>query len=176
MLWLMKRLIRIILVTTILIFGLTAIDKTKNHKLETKNIKVNAESSVTHVEPPVIEEPPKEVVDTGTAGNVQSSKPVTATGDCMLAYNYDWNADIAYQVCMKESGGRADATNWTDNHGKCMGSYGLWQIGCFWFPYYGYGEAAYYNPQINTEIAYNIWKRQGNFKAWSACRLVPGCY
>lgn len=174
----MKRTIRIILVTIILISGLTAINKTKDHKLETKNETLHAqqETSVTHVEPPKIEEPPKEVVDTTSAGNVQSTGYITATGDCMLAYKYDWNADIAYQVCMKESGGRANATNWTDNHGKCMGSYGLWQIGCFWFPYYGYGEAAHYDPEINTQIAYNIWKRQGNFKAWSACRLVSGCY
>lgn len=172
----MKRTIRIILVTTILILGLTAINKTKNHKLETKNIKVQAESSVTHVEPPKIVEPPKEVVDTTPAGNVQSAGYITATGDCMLAYNYDWNADIAYQVCMKESGGRSNATNWTDNHGSCTGSFGIWQIGCFWFPYYGYGEQAHYDPVIGTQIAYNIWKRQGNFHAWSACRLVTGCW
>lgn len=172
----MKRIIRIILVTIILVVGLTAINKTKDHKLKTENIKVQAENSTTHVEPPVIEEPPKEVVDTKPAGNVQSSGYITATGDCMLAYNYDWNADIAYQVCMKESGGRANATNWTDKHHNCTGSYGLWQIGCFWFPYYGYGESAHYDPVIGTEIAYKIWKRQGNFKAWSACRLVSGCY
>lgn len=172
----MKRTIRIILVTIILISGLTAINKTKDHKLETKNIKVQAESSTTHVEPPKIKEPPKEVVGTQNPANVQSSQPIKGIGDCMLAYNYDWPQDIAYKVCMRESGGRTDATNWTDNHGSCTGSFGIWQIGCFWFPYYGYGEAAHYDPVIGTEIAYNIWKRQGNFKAWSACKLVIGCY
>ena len=177
-LWLMKRIIRIVTVLFILILGLTAIYQSKDTKLQTQNEMATAQhdSDVTHTEPPKIEEPPKEVVDTKPAGNVQSTGYITATGDCMLAYNYDWPKDIAYQFCMKESGGRADATNWTDNHGKCMGSYGLFQIGCFWFPYYGYGDDVRYNPQINTEIAYNIWKRQGNFKAWSACRLVPGCY
>ena len=172
----MKRIIRIILVTFILIVGLTAIHNTKNHKLKTENTKIKAESSVTHTEPPVIEEPPKEVIGTASVNNVQATGYITATGDCMLAYNYDWNADIAYQVCMKESGGRANAVNPTDNHGSCTGSFGIWQIGCFWFPYYGYGEAAHYDAQLGTQIAYNIWQRQGNFKAWSACRLVSGCW
>lgn len=174
----MKRIIRIIFVTTVLILGLTAINQTKDQKLQTQNETVLAEETlaITHVDTPTIVEEPKIVEDTTPAPETQSSVPVAVTGDCSLAYNYDWNADIAYQVCMKESGGRADATNWTDNHGKCMGSYGLWQIGCFWFPYYGYGEAAHYDPQIGTQIAYNIWKRQGNFHAWSACRLVSGCW
>ena len=78
MLWLMKRTFRIVFITIILVLGLTAINKTKDHKLKTENIKVNAESSITNVEPPVIEEPPKEVVDTAPAGNVQS---VSASGD-----------------------------------------------------------------------------------------------
>ena len=90
----MKRIIRIVLITIILISGLTAIQNTKDHKLETKNETLHAEQEpiVSNVEPPKIEEPPKEVVDTTPAGNVQSTGYITATGDCMLAYNYDWNA------------------------------------------------------------------------------------
>ena len=168
----MKRIIRIILVTFILIVGLTAIHNTKNHKLKTENTKIKAESSVTHTEPPVIEEPPQEVIGTASVNNVQATGYITATGDCMLAYNYDWNADIAYKICMKESGGRANAVNPTDNHyswAGCYGSYGLMQINC------SHGQV--FDPVKNMDIAYSMYKGWGNsFRAWTTCKWVSGCY
>jgi len=110
-----------------------------------------AEAPVLAVSEP-IQEPPK-------------PKPVPA-GNCSLAYNYDWPQDVAYAVCMGESSGNQYSLNGKDNHGTCTGSYGLFQIGCFWFPYYGY--EINYDPHVNVQIAYNIWKRQGGFGAWSA--------
>ena len=98
-------------------------------------------------------------------------EPITAPParvGCELAYNYDWPQKIAYAVCMAESGGNQYAHNGTDNHKTCIGSYSLFQVGCFWYPFYGYSENDFYNPEINTQIAYNIWKRQGSFHAWSA--------
>lgn len=92
-------------------------------------------------------------------------KPVPS-GNCSLAYNFDWPQDVAYAVCMAESSGNQYVHNGGDNHGSCIGSYGLFQIGCFWYPYYGYDLS--YDPQVNAQIAYNIWKRQGGFGAWSA--------
>jgi len=91
-----------------------------------------------------------------------------ASGDCSLAFNYPWPQKIAYAVCMAESGGRVGAVNWGDNHGSCIGSFSLFQLGCFWYPYYGYSSADFYNPKVNVEIAFKIWQRQGGFGAWSA--------
>lgn len=105
----------------------------------------------------VVEKPVEKPVET----------PVVRHG-CEIAYNYDWNAKVAYAVCMAESGGNQNAHNKGDNHKTCIGSYSLFQVGCFWYPYFGYSENDFYNPQINADIAYKIWKRQGSFKAWSA--------
>lgn len=102
---------------------------------------------------------------------VQAPKPVepTYSGDCSLVNNYtDWPTNVAYAVCKAESGGNVYSHNTTDNHGSCVGSYSLMQVGCFWYPYYGYSSADFYNPVVNIEIAHNIWKRQGGFNAWSA--------
>lgn len=87
---------------------------------------------------------------------------------CDLAYAYDWPADIAHAVCMAESGANQDATNHQDNHGSCIGSYSLMQVGCFWYYHFGYTDSDFYNPVVNMEIAYKIWQRQGSFRAWSA--------
>lgn len=111
-------------------------------------------------------EPIVEVTKQEPTPNVPET-PVKRVG-CEIAYNYDWPQKIAYAVCMAESGGNQNAHNATDNHRTCMGSFSLFQVGCFWYPYYGYSENDFYNPEINTQIAYNIWKRQGGFRAWSA--------
>lgn len=92
---------------------------------------------------------------------------VASSGGCELAYNYDWPAQTAYGICMAESTGNANAANWNDHHGSCSGSFSLMQVGCFWYPYYGYSSADYYNPSVNMEIAYKIWQRQGGFGAWT---------
>lgn len=101
-------------------------------------------------------------------------EPVLPSGNCSLVNNYDWPRDIARAVCLAESGGNANATNWGDNHGKCVGSFSLMQVGCFWYPYFGYSEADFYNPVVNMEIAYKIYQRQGGFGAWSA--YTKGAY
>lgn len=89
------------------------------------------------------------------------------SGSCDLAYNYSWPARTARAICLAESGGNPGATNMGDNHGKCSGSYGLMQVGCFWYPYYGYNSSHYYNGTINMDIAFKIWERQGGFGAWT---------
>ncbi len=68
---------------------------------------------------------------------------------------------------MAESRGKVSAANMADNHGSCRGSYGLFQIGCFWFPFYGYSAADHYNPEVGLDIAQKIVKRQGGYNAWS---------
>lgn len=102
-------------------------------------------------------------------------EPPVTSSDCSLVNNYDWPRDIARGICLAESGGNPNAVNWGDNHGKCVGSFSLMQVGCFWYPYFGYSEADFYNPIVNMDIAYKIWQRQGGFGAWTTCAKVPGC-
>lgn len=173
----MKRKLKIIGLTVLIILAITSFDKIKSHKItipEEKPIVV-----LTHVEVPRIEDAPLEAIDTTIVGNVQSKASYNGLGGCLLTYKYDWNQEIAYQVCMKESGGREDALNPTDDHmawAKCMGSYGLMQIACGFAPYFGYSYEALYIADINIDIAYKVYQRAGNsFKPWSACRLVIRC-
>lgn len=132
---------------------------------ETKPV-AQIEASQQPIEPTIVPEPIPE--PTPVVG------PVLPSGDCSLVNNYDWPRDIARAVCLAESGGNANATNWGDNHGKCVGSFSLMQVGCFWYPYFGYSEADFYNPVVNMEIAYRIYQRQGGFGAWSA--YTKGAY
>ncbi|MBU3668958.1 MAG: hypothetical protein FGM57_03245, partial [Candidatus Taylorbacteria bacterium] len=111
----------------------------KDTKLQTQNDIVLAEhtaetQSVAHVEAPVaLVEPNPVSTPIIEHYSEDAQETVIPTGDCSLAYNYDWPADIAYQICMKESGGNQYAANHTDNHmswAGCMGSYGLMQLNC----------------------------------------------
>lgn len=177
----MKLILRTIVITIVLIVGLTAIHKTKDVELlpeVTHAESYNLIPEITHVEPPTIVEEPQPIVEpqpVETTHQEPVETPqvvVTPTGDCSLAYNYDWNADIAYQICMKESGGNPLASNWQDNHfswAGCYGSFGLMQLNC------SHGQV--YDGPRNMEIAYSMYKSWGNtFRAWSTCARVAGCY
>jgi len=87
---------------------------------------------------------------------------------CRLVYNYsNWNADIAYGVCMAESKGKHTAINVNDHHKTCTGSYGLLQVACFWAGYYGYKVEDLYNPAVNVAVANKIYSRSNSFNAWT---------
>ena len=75
---------------------------------------------------------------------------------------------------MAESSGNKNAANMNDNHGSCIGSYGLFQIACFWFTYYGYSSKDYYDPIVGLKIAEKIVERQGGYNAWTT--YVSGAY
>jgi hypothetical protein len=107
-------------------------------------------------------------VAVATTAPAPRAAPVAGFGSCDLANNYDWPVATARAVCMAESSGNPANVNMADNHGKCVGSFGLMQIGCFWFPYYGYDSSHHANGPVNMEIAYKIYKRSGNFSAWGA--------
>lgn len=93
---------------------------------------------------------------------------VATSGDCSLVNKYDWNVRIARAVCLAESSGVASRVNMNDNHGSCVGSYSLMQVGCFWYPFYGYSSAQFFNPDVNVAIAYKIWQRSGqSFNQWT---------
>ena len=99
------------------------------------------------------------------------TRPATS-GGCELAYNYDWPADVAHSICMKESSGNPNAANHADNHmswAGCMGSYGLMQINC------SHGQV--FDPVENMSIAYSMYRGWGNsFRAWTTCARVANCY
>ena len=85
----------------------------------------------------------------------------SSSGGCELVRNYtNWNVDVAYAVCMAESGGNSNAANYNDNHGSCVGSFGLMQLACFWIPNPT-------DPNANIAKANEIWSRSG-WQPWGA--------
>jgi hypothetical protein len=81
---------------------------------------------------------------------------------CELVNKYQWDTDVAYAVCMAESGGNPSASNWSDQHNGCAGSHGLMQIACVHTS--GLPE---HNPEKNMEKAFEIYSRSG-WQPWGA--------
>lgn len=100
---------------------------------------------------------------------VQAEQPVEVAkqiniGSCNLVNNYtDWDTRLMYAICMAESGGNSNAVNWNDNHGVCMGSGGLLQLGCVHFPNF----QLTLDPVANIDAGHRVWLQQG-YKAWGA--------
>lgn len=103
-----------------------------------------------------------------------SYAPAPANGgpNCELARSlinqYSWNTEVAYNVMVQESGCNPVAANWTDNHGACVGSFGLFQMNCT------LGQL--YDPVANVAAAYKMWTQSG-WQGWSftTCKKVA-CY
>lgn len=93
---------------------------------------------------------------------------VEPQNDCSLVYNYDWDTQVAKAVCLAESGGNARATNLSDKHNGCIGSYGLMQIACAHT-----NKQPEYNPVNNMNKAYEIYSKSG-WKPWGA--FTSGAY
>ena len=68
---------------------------------------------------------------------------------------YDWDVDIAYAVMMAESNADPKAVNMQDSHASCDGSYGLFQLACFWGDKQDLLDA-----DKNIEMAYEIYAEQ----------------
>lgn len=111
-----------------------------------------------------------------------SSPMVTETASACDKYrdiinSYDWPVETALQVCEEESGGQAGIVNGHDHHynknGKliCIGSTGLFQIGCLWPKTLGYSLRDTKDPAKNIDMAYQIWLISG-WRAWGACRKL----
>lgn len=91
-----------------------------------------------------------------------ASAQTAYSGNCDLAYNYDWPKDVARAICLAESGGNPQAANWGDNHmswAGCMGSFGLFQVNC------SHGQL--FDGAQNVAAAYGMWKSWNGFGAWS---------
>ncbi len=86
------------------------------------------------------------------------------SGNCeafrSLVSQYNWNVNTAMAVMKAESGCNTMARNTTDNHGVCMGSYGLFQISCH--------SGAVYDPAQNIAIAYQKYQARG-WQPWGVC-------
>lgn len=77
-----------------------------------------------------------------------------------LVSQYNWNVSVAMKVMQAESSCNASAHNTTDNHGVCMGSFGLFQISCH--------SGAVYDPAENVAIAYAKYQARG-WQPWGVC-------
>lgn len=174
----MKRLLQLAFIIGVMfaVFELTphikVTGKQKLTRIESHGT-TNTQNVPTETQTPAIapENKPEQVaVKPEEPKPVEAPKPVVnnSAGDCSLVYQYDWPQNVAHAVCLAESSNNYLESNMKDNHGVCIGSYSLMQVGCFWYPYYGYSEKDFYNAQINVAIAYKIWARSGNFNAWSA--------
>lgn len=103
----------------------------------------------------------KEARDSIASSTVKTPSKPSTTGGCELVYNYsNWDTNVAHAVCMAESGGNTNAANYNDNHGKCIGSFGLMQLACFWIPNPT-------DPYANIAKANEIWSRSG-WQPWGA--------
>lgn len=87
----------------------------------------------------------------------------TGSGNCAkyrpLVAQYSWNVDIAMAVMRAESGCRPLAANYKDNHGVCMGSFGLFQISCH--------GGKIFDPEKNVAAAWGKYQARG-WQPWGA--------
>lgn len=80
-----------------------------------------------------------------------------------LVEKYDWNVDVAMAVMEAESGCNPEEVNWKDNHKVCMGSAGLFQIGCV---HKSIEEMK--DSHKNIEQAYKIYSKDKSWNPWGA--------
>jgi len=88
----------------------------------------------------------------------------TSTG-CELAYNYNWDIEIAHAICMAESGGNPNAFNQSNYDGS--NDKGLFQINSCHVISGLISDNERFDPKLNVEAAYKIYQGSG-FTAWSA--------
>ena len=113
-----------------------------------------------------------------TAGVPQPESTLPANADSCsnwlpLIDQYSWNVTVAMNVMNAESGCNPGENNTGDYHPTCMGSRGLFQIGCDSTDNY----AGMYNPAANVAQAYALYARRG-WEPWSSttCRYKVVCY
>lgn len=77
-----------------------------------------------------------------------------------LVSQYGWNVNVALAVMKAESGCNPQAVNRTDNHGVCMGSFGLFQISCH--------GGQIFDPAQNVAAAWSKYSARG-WQPWGVC-------
>lgn len=94
------------------------------------------------------------IAASGVSGNCQSYRSLVA--------KYDWDVNTMMRIMNAESSCIPTKHNHADDHRVCLGSYGLFQVGCV----HGYAIAYLESPENNIAAAYKIWKSQG-YTAWT---------
>ena len=108
---------------------------------------------------------------------VLASAPVQEVTGCSAYRNliaqYSWNVDVAIEVCNAESSGNPTNDNSGDSHPTCMGSRGLFQIGCDSTDNY----AGMFDASANIDQAYRLYASRG-WQPWSSttCAYKVACY
>ena len=98
---------------------------------------------------------------TTTQVNTPQNAPETLTG-CDLVTNYDWDTATARAVCLSESNGNSNAYNVNTNGTVDKG---IMQINSCHADLIG--DKDLYDPQVNMDIAYQIYRGSG-WRAWSS--------
>lgn len=98
---------------------------------------------------------------------------VRSNGNCNqwqpLISQYSWDVRVALAVCTAESGGNPASNNPTDPHKVCLGSRGLFQIGCDSTGNF----AGMFDPALNIAQAYQLYSRR-NWQPWTT--FTDGAY
>lgn len=107
-----------------------------------------------------------------TAPRATSTVPhIQISGEnlCSITQQYSWPKDIAYGICIQESGGNPNAQNHNDYHSfaNCWGSYGLMQINC--------AAGKLFDPKTNMDQAFSMWQARGWVPWKNSCKKVAGC-
>ena len=110
---------------------------------------------------PQVVEAPAPIIETVTfPTDCETYRPIIA--------KYSWNVDVAMNVMRVESGCNPNAQNLNDNHGVCIGSFGLFQISCH--------GGQIFNPEANIAAAWAKYQARG-WQPWSftTCKKIA-CY
>lgn len=121
-------------------------------------VEVANQSTPVNIETSIVE-PVQEQTPNQAEANV-TLNPVGCTNYRHLVEQYDWNVSVAMAVMQAESGCNPEASNWNDRHATCIGSFGLFQLGCFW-------TDNPHDPATNVAKAYEIYSRSG-WRPWGA--------
>ena len=121
-------------------------------------------SLILTLQPKVITEP--QVVEVKPTEVIQTTLPSECLPYLDEIKKYDWDSEIASQIMLKESGCDKTAVNKIDNHGACLGSYGLFQISCT--------TSTTTIPSENIKLAYEEKYLKGGWKHWSTCLRING--
>lgn len=103
---------------------------------------------------------------------MQASLVVARTNGCEdyrgIVEAYDWDTNTMLAI-MKSENRSCDPSNKNlsllEDHGVCVGSYGLLQVGCVHFT----GNQNPNDIETNISVAYQVWRKQG-YNAWTQYR------
>jgi len=93
--------------------------------------------------------------------------PVQKPSDCSAVKSYDWDHQIAYAICMAESGGNPVKDNAGLNSDGSV-DFGLMQVNSIHADMVGGNLERLRDPETNIKIAYSLSKGGSDWTPWSA--------